>query len=889
MKKINISIVKKTNSKIRTIALAILLISSFAASAILLPSINAHSPPWQISTTMFVSVAPNPVGVGQTVTLLMWLNAVPPTSQGPQGDRWTFYYNITDPNGKVTSFGPVTSDDTGSGPSITYVPTIVGNYTYQAFYPGQTLAGNNPPINPAGVPYVGDIYEPSQSVPIKFTVQQAPVSGYPDTPLPLPTQYWQAPIESNNWAWSVLGGNWLADKCDPIGSSFNPYTTAPNTAHILWTKPFMLGGQAGGSVGNLQTQFSQDQYSPPFSPAIIIGGTLYYNQYTQGVSLPGIVGVNLRTGETLWVSNGSGVPVTLPLSLNQPGCLFDNNTFNRLTFGEVFQYVSPDQYGANPYLWAINGVNATAFSVNAVNSTGAAAPRYDMYDASSGAYMLSLTNAMACNAYAFDANGALCGYILGGGGTWLAFWNSSKVYGMLAGIYGNEFWGWRPMTGQNLDWRTGVQWNVSVPLYNQPFAESLTAVVGGAQPGGVVLASTVGPYGTVPQTFVMDIAYDAMTGNQLWAQNRTLGRPTMLYSTIWNAPTAAGNGLYCHFDITTETLYAYSLQTGNQVWSCNAFNDDSLNYYADIFTSGYGCIYVGGYSGNVYAINQTNGKLLWEWSTGSCGTSVPGSPNWPINVYSSRGVGWTLDDGKLYVSTGHAYNPPMFNGAQMYCLNASTGTLIYSLLGWWQQVAVAYGEMVAFNGYDNTIYAFGKGLTATTISAPDIAVSQGSALVIRGTVTDQSPGQTCLGIPAAGTPAISDDSMSAWMTYLYEQQTKPTNATGVPVTISVIDSNGNNRAIGTTFSDINGMYSLTWLPDIPGNFTVTASFQGTNSYYPSSAETSFHVSEPAATPTPQPIQQASMADLYLVPGIIGIIVAIIVVGAVIILALRKRP
>jgi hypothetical protein len=179
------------------------------------------------------------------------------------------------------------------------------------------------------------------------------------------------------------------------------------------------------------------------------------------------------------------------------------------------------------------------------------------------------------------------------------------------------------------------------------------------------------------------------------------------------------------------------------------------------------------------------------------------------------------------------------------------------MLGWWQQVAVADSEMVAFNGYDNAIYAFGKGLTATTVSAPDIAVSQGSAIVIRGTVTDQSPGQTCLGIPAAGTPAISDDSMSAWMTYLYEQQPKPTNATGVPVTISVVDSNGNNRVIGTTTSDSNGMYSLTWLPDIQGNFTVTASFQGTNSYYPSSAETSFYASEPAATPTPQPTQPAS--------------------------------
>ena len=345
---------KILKNKIMAILIAVILSFSMVASMTLM-SVNAHSPPWQISTTMFVSASPNPVGVGQTVTLLMWLNAVPPTAQGPQGDRWTFYYNITDPNGVVTKFGPATSDDTGSFPP-TFVPSIVGNYTFQASFPGQTLAGNNPPLNPPGVVYVGDIYESSQSNPITITVQQAPVSVYPDTPLPLPTEYWQSPIEANNWAWSVLGGNWLADHYDTVGASFNPYTTAPNTAHILWTKSFEQGGQAGGAGGNLQTQFSQDQYSPPFTPAIIIDGTLYYNEYTQGVSLPGIMGVNLRTGETEWVSNGSGVPVTLPLSLNQAGAVFDNDTFNRLTYGEVFQYVSPDQYGANPYLWAINGV-----------------------------------------------------------------------------------------------------------------------------------------------------------------------------------------------------------------------------------------------------------------------------------------------------------------------------------------------------------------------------------------------------------------------------------------------------------------------------------------------------------------------------------------------------
>ena len=63
-----------------------------------------------------------------------------------------------------------------------------------------------------------------------------------------------------------------------------------------------------------------------------------------------------------------------------------------------------------------------------------------------------------------------------------------------------------------------------------------------------------------------------------------------------------------------------------------------------------------------------------------------------------------------------------------------------------------------------------------------------------------------------------------------------------------LDSNGNYRTIGTATTDASGTYSLTWTPDIPGNYTVIATFAGTNGYWPSSAETAFNVMQaPAAT------------------------------------------
>jgi hypothetical protein len=140
-----------------------------------------------------------------------------------------------------------------------------------------------------------------------------------------------------------------------------------------------------------------------------------------------------------------------------------------------------------------------------------------------------------------------------------------------------------------------------------------------------------------------------------------------------------------------------------------------------------------------------------------------------------------------------------------------------------------------------------------------------------------------------GLPAISDDYMDPWMAYVYMNQPLPTDAEGVEVWIDVIDANGNYRNIGTTTSDLSGFYHFTWEPDIPGDYTVIATFAGTESYWPSYSETAFTVMEPpAATPGPTPTP-ASVADMYFLPVSIGMIVAIVIVLVLlVILLLRKR-
>jgi hypothetical protein len=176
---------------------------------------------------------------------------------------------------------------------------------------------------------------------------------------------------------------------------------------------------------------------------------------------------------------------------------------------------------------------------------------------------------------------------------------------------------------------------------------------------------------------------------------------------------------------------------------------------------------------------------------------------------------------------------------------------------------MADGLLLALNAYDNQIYCFGKGPSATTVSAVPEVQSAGSSLLIKGTVTDQTPS-------SMGTPAIADESMSSWMEYMYMQQSKPANATGVEVKLTAIDPNGNFQDIGAATSDIFGNYAISWKPPVPGIYNVKATFEGSNSYYGSEAGTTFMVSEapaPNVIPTQPPEETTPQVTTIATPTI----------------------
>lgn len=147
-----------------------------------------------------------------------------------------------------------------------------------------------------------------------------------------------------------------------------------------------------------------------------------------------------------------------------------------------------------------------------------------------------------------------------------------------------------------------------------------------------------------------------------------------------------------------------------------------------------------------------------------------------------------------------------------------------------------------------------------------------------------SPGQE-------GAAAVSEDSMSQWMEYLHMQQPKPANGSGVTVVLTAVDPNNNLVTIGEATSDLNGVYGFTWTPEVPGLYQIIASFAGSESYGSSTATTYLTaIQTPTATPEPTQAPVQSMADQYLLPGIIGIIIAIVAVGiGLALLIARKRP
>ena len=854
-----------------TLLLALTMILPMAA----IETTTAHTPSWSIPTFAYLETPMNPVGVGQTAYVYMWLDKTPSGALMVGNDVRFHNYQltITAPDGTTTTQKWDVIQDTTSSQSYIFTPNQIGTYKFDFYFPGQTYTWNttnSPGLAAASALYYGDYYMPSNATCTLTVTQEGIISTTGGTAIP--TEYWTRPIFGENDQWYTISSNWLgapgaSQTGQGYGSCYPGDAIGSKTAHVMWTKALQDGGVVGGtqsSTINGATFFEGSAYLGRFKNPIILSGKLYY---TEPVSFIGAVTgatvcVDLRTGQENW--RRTDVPA--------------------LSHGIVYDVQNPNQHGAfEPMLVAKSGTT------------------WMLYDAYTGNFLFNATN-VPTGTSEVGPNGEYLIYTLTNYGTtanpnwYMARWNSTKLW----------TWGNTPSTTAVVDASSSARYDFNMSVsYTGISAVASTVIVAyhdqfailrnGAYPsiGGtsfqwtyyrVNLDSSVGTVGTVQWTKTVD----APSGNQ-----------SISYS-------GADKSADVFIEKYKETMKytGYSMTTGNQLWTTDG-NEDALYYYSSGYNAGgnmagatyaYGKLYVSGMAGVIYCYSLTDGKLLWTFGNGGegnttySGLQVPG--HYPETIYA-------VGDGVIYMSvTEHTVETPIYKGAMFLAINATDGTQVWALRGVRGEAqqpptgAIADGFNVFMNGYDNNIYSVGRGPSQTTVTAPTLSVTSGSSVLVQGTVTDISSGTTEAEQAArfpAGVPVSSDASMTEWMAYVYQQAAKPTDFTGVPVTLSVVDGNGNYRVIGTAQTDSSGFYSLTWTPDITGKFTLYATFAGTNGYWGSSATTAFNVDASAATPTPQATQAPSMADLYFLPAIIGIIVAIIVVGAVLALLVTKKP
>ena len=109
---------KSVNNKTKTSLITIILVLSITVPSLFaaLPSANANYPPFNVPTYSYVTVAPNPVGNGQTVTVAWWLDKVPPGAAGNAGERFVGQtLEVTAPDGKTQIITLPESDPVGCG------------------------------------------------------------------------------------------------------------------------------------------------------------------------------------------------------------------------------------------------------------------------------------------------------------------------------------------------------------------------------------------------------------------------------------------------------------------------------------------------------------------------------------------------------------------------------------------------------------------------------------------------------------------------------------------------------------------------------------------------------------------------------------------------------
>ena len=136
----------------------------------------------------------------------------------------------------------------------------------------------------------------------------------------------------------MLAGDWLGGAAQnyPTGTagvtSLAAHGKGTETSHILWTKQYYVGGLMEDDFG--VTGYQTQHYQGMSFSGIVLNGKVHYTPRTTAHGNQGWESFDLYTGEKL----------TLDVNATRP------------SFGQVYNYESPNQHGGFAYLWRTSNV-----------------------------------------------------------------------------------------------------------------------------------------------------------------------------------------------------------------------------------------------------------------------------------------------------------------------------------------------------------------------------------------------------------------------------------------------------------------------------------------------------------------------------------------------------
>jgi hypothetical protein len=858
---------EKLSGKNKISTITLILILTISALLVALPSAVAQE--IRIDPYPYCNAIPNPQQVNNQVLIHVGCEwALPNTHDSWEG----LMVELTKPDGEVEMLGPYKTDATG-GTGGTFTPTEVGTYYLRTYFPEQVTpeyAGGYFQVAPPS----GAIMEEAWSEMVELVVQEEAIATFPG--IPLPDEYWTRPIDDQAWGWSSIAGNWLGDQvsmdasppAQTLYADYNDY--APESGHVLWAKQLTMGGLAGGQMG--YQGFDQgDAYEPKWTGAVIIGGKLFYNQFetTGGTSLEQrVVAVDLHTDEELW-----NKILTTP-----------DGTMVTLSFGQVYYFPGYNLHGVFDFLWATEG-----------GGFFGGPTKWHAFDPFSGRWVYSMEG-VPSGTRVYGPNGEIIIYTVNTKNGWMTKWVSDRVVTPGGGVGGGSF---NPQ-GQVYtaeDVAVGIEWNVTIPTGLPGSVDKVRE--------GIILGTNFDKY---------TMSYDTLS---MWALSiEPEEEGTLLYNKTWSTPISIGHydvqdasaedDVFCVSVAESRTHYGFRLSTGEQIWGptepqhyTDKWGYASSNSWDNIYDGKY---FSGNYGGELWCRDVQTGDTLWVLNI---------TDYYNENLHNTK---WRFRpaffaDGKLYIeNTEHNPFDPQHRGAPFACIDIESGEEIWRLPyrgSEWSSTPIIGDSIIAmYNNYDQRICAIGKGPSETTVTIKNNVISKGSSVLIEGIVMDISPGtedsDLQLRFPK-GVPAVSDNDMTDWMLYVYNQFERPVDVEGVEVFIKVLDPKGEWYSTHVT-SNSDGTFSHMWTPSVVGEYHVTAMFEGSKSYYASEATTSFGVNEAAAAaeeaPSAEEIADTTVSKLpaypeipaYLTIDLVILIIAAVgvVIGLIAYMALRKQ-